>query len=42
LLVLRAGTDILRFAPPLTVTKKDLDEALEILRAVLTEKAKEF
>jgi len=42
LLVLRAGTDILRFAPPLTVTKKELDEAVAILRTVLTQKAKEF
>jgi len=42
LLVLRAGTDVLRFAPPLTVTKKDLDEAVEILRTVLKEKSHEF
>jgi len=42
LLVLRAGTDILRFAPPLTVSKRELDEALEILRTVLKEKSKEF
>lgn len=42
LLVLRAGTDILRFAPPLTVSKKELDEAVAILRAVLEEKKKEF
>lgn len=42
LLVLRAGTDILRFAPPLTVSKKELDEALAILRMVLKEKARDF
>jgi acetylornithine/N-succinyldiaminopimelate aminotransferase len=42
LLVLRAGTDVLRFAPPLTVTKKELDEAVAILHAVLTDKAREF
>jgi acetylornithine/N-succinyldiaminopimelate aminotransferase len=42
LLVLRAGTDVLRFAPPLTVSKRELDEGLGILRAVLTEKANEF
>jgi len=42
LLVLRAGTDVLRFAPPLTVSKKELDEAVGILRSVLAEKAGEF
>jgi len=42
LLVLRAGTNILRFAPPLTVSRKELDQAVEILREVLTLKAKEF
>jgi len=42
LLVLRAGTDVLRFAPPLTVTKKELDEAVAILRTVLTAQARNF
>lgn len=42
LLVLRAGTDVLRFAPPLTVTVKELDEAVAILRAVLAEKSPAF
>lgn len=42
LLVLRAGTDILRFAPPLTVTKKELDEAVAILRGVLAARAPSF
>jgi len=42
LLVLRAGSDILRFAPPLTVSKKELEEAVAILRTVLEEKAKAF
>ena len=42
LLVLRAGTDVLRFAPPLTVSKKELDEAVAILKEVLAAKAKEF
>jgi len=37
LLVLRAGTDVLRFAPPLTVSKRELGEGVDILRAVLTE-----
>lgn len=42
LLVLRAGADVLRFAPPLTVTKKELDEAVSILRAVLADQARSF
>ncbi len=42
LLVLRAGTDILRFAPPLTVSRKELEEALGILRTVLGALSKEF
>jgi acetylornithine/N-succinyldiaminopimelate aminotransferase len=42
LLVLRAGTDVLRFAPPLTVSKKELDEAVGILKAVLTETSAQF
>jgi len=42
LLVLRAGTNVLRFAPPLTVSKKELDGGVGILRAVLTERASEF
>jgi len=42
LLVLRAGTDVLRFAPPLTVTKKELDEAVAILRTVLADESPEF
>jgi len=42
LLVLRAGTDVLRFAPPLTVTRKELDEAVAIVRSVLADKAQEF
>ncbi len=42
LLILRAGTDVLRFAPPLTVTKKELDEAVGILGLVLAKKTKDF
>ncbi len=42
LLILRAGADVLRFAPPLTVSKKELDEAVAILKAVLVEQAKNF
>jgi acetylornithine/N-succinyldiaminopimelate aminotransferase len=42
LLVLRAGVDILRFAPPLTVSRRELEEGVAILRTVLAEKAKEF
>ncbi len=42
LLILRAGSDVLRLAPPLTVSKKELDEGLAILRSVLAEKAKDF
>jgi len=42
LLVLRAGTDVLRFAPPLTVTKKELDEAVAILASVLGDRAGEW
>jgi acetylornithine/N-succinyldiaminopimelate aminotransferase len=42
LLVLRAGADVLRLAPPLTVSKKELHEGVGILRAVLIEKASEF
>ncbi|MEI8095026.1 MAG: aspartate aminotransferase family protein [Spirochaetales bacterium] len=42
LLLLRAGTNVLRFAPPLTVSRKELEEAVGILRIVLAAKAKEF
>jgi len=42
LLVLRAGADVLRFAPPLTVTKKELNEAVAILSGVLAEQVKNF
>jgi len=37
LLVLRAGTDILRLIPPLNVSQEELDYALEILAKVLSE-----
>jgi 4-aminobutyrate aminotransferase-like enzyme len=40
--VLRAGADVLRFAPPLTVSKKELNEGVGILQAVLIEKSSEF
>jgi len=42
LLILRAGTDVLRFAPPLTVSKKEVDEAVAILGSVLTSLASRF
>jgi len=36
LAALTAGTDILRFLPPLTIEKKDIDEGLKILHNVLS------
>lgn len=35
LLVLRAGADVLRFAPPLIIGKQDIDEMEKILRKVI-------
>lgn len=35
LLILRAGTSVLRFAPPLTIKRKEIDEGLAILAEVL-------
>lgn len=35
LLILRSGTNLLRIAPPLVISKKDLDEGLGILEKVL-------
>jgi len=42
LLILRAGADVLRFAPPLTVSKAEIEEAISILREVLSSLSKEF
>lgn len=42
LLLLRAGTDILRFAPPLTISKTELEAGIEILHEVLAQKASQF
>ncbi len=39
LLVLKAGRNTLRFLPPLTITKKEMDRGFEILREVLKEVA---
>ena len=39
LLVVTAGTDVVRFLPPLNVTQEDMDAALNILEEVLKEKA---
>jgi 4-aminobutyrate aminotransferase-like enzyme len=38
LLLSAAGGTVLRFAPPLVVTKSEIDAALEILDGVLSEK----
>ena len=35
LLVISAGTDVLRFVPPLTITKENVDEMIEILKKSL-------
>ena len=35
LVLINAGTDIIRFLPPLTITEADVDEMLEILRECL-------
>lgn len=35
LLILSAGTNVLRFLPPLTITYEELDKGLEILEAVI-------
>ena len=35
LVALTAGTDVLRFLPPLTISKEDIDAGLEILKSVL-------
>jgi 4-aminobutyrate aminotransferase-like enzyme len=37
LLVLRSGKNILRIAPPLIITEKEIDRGVEILRSVLEE-----
>ena len=39
LLVLSAGDDVLRLAPPLTITSADVDEALAILASVVGERS---
>lgn len=39
LLVVTAGTNVIRLLPPLNVSKKDIDEALDIIEAVLSETA---
>ena len=35
LLVISAGSDVLRMVPPLTITKENVDEMIEILRKSL-------
>ncbi len=40
LLVLRAGTDVLRLAPPLTVTTQELTQGCELLKTVLKKNLK--
>jgi acetylornithine/N-succinyldiaminopimelate aminotransferase len=42
LLALRAGTNVLRLAPPLTVKKKEIEEALAIIDLTLSEVQAEF
>ncbi|HBF5316226.1 aspartate aminotransferase family protein [Clostridioides difficile] len=37
LLILTAGKNVLRFLPPLTISYKEMDEALEILKDILLE-----
>ena len=37
LLCLTAGKDVLRLLPPLTITKEEMDQGLDILRSVLAE-----
>jgi acetylornithine/N-succinyldiaminopimelate aminotransferase len=37
LLVVTAGTDVVRLLPPLNVSNKDIDEALNIIEAVMSE-----
>ena len=39
LLIISAGNNVLRFVPPLIITKEDTDEAVEILRGVFSEQA---
>ena len=36
LIVLSAGSDVLRLVPPLVITEKDIDEMVEKLEAVLS------
>ena len=36
LLVLSAGTDVLRLAPPLVVTETEVDEAIDVILGALT------
>ncbi|CAM3246946.1 acetylornithine transaminase [Filibacter tadaridae] len=38
LLVVQAGTHVIRLLPPLTVTKEQLDEAVKVLSAILVKK----
>ena len=37
LVLINAGTDIIRFVPPLVVTKENVDEMAEILKSCLEE-----
>jgi acetylornithine/N-succinyldiaminopimelate aminotransferase len=37
LLVVTAGTNVVRLLPPLNVSKEDVDEALNIIESVLSE-----
>ena len=35
LIILRSGSDLLRFAPPLVITKEEIKEGLSILERAL-------
>ncbi len=39
LLILRAGVNVLRFAPPLVITKKEIDEGVALLERALRQYA---
>ena len=37
LILINAGTDIIRFVPPLVITKKDVDQMIDILTESIDE-----
>ncbi len=39
LILINAGTDIIRFVPPLTITKENVDEMIGILDTALAEES---